>query len=58
MFKLSWFDLFYLASYHLLMKQKEYDQWNDPQEVFPDDYFLPKKSVARLHEYWKECYLW
>ena len=38
------------------MKQKEYDQWNDPQEVYSDDYFLPKKGVGILHEYLVECY--
>ena len=38
------------------MKQKEYDQWNDPQLFFSDDYFLPKKGMAILHEYLVECY--
>ena len=33
------------------MKQKEYDQWNEPQEVYSDDYFLPKKAMAILDEY-------
>ena len=51
MLKLSGFDLFYLASYHLLMKQKEYDQWNDPQEFYSDDYFLRKNGVATANEY-------
>ena len=50
------FDLFNLASYHLSMKQKEYDQWNDPQCFFSDDYFLSKKGVTILHEYLVECY--
>ena len=45
------FHLFYLASYHLLMKQKEYDQWNDPQKFYSDDYILPIKGMAILHEY-------
>ena len=38
------------------MKQKEYNQWNVPQEFYSDDYFLPKKGVAILHEYLVECY--
>ena len=38
------------------MKQKEYEQWNDPQEFYSDDYFLSKKGVAILHEYLVECY--
>ena len=38
------FDLFYLASYQLLMKQNENDQLNDPQEVNSDNNFLPKKG--------------
>ena len=40
------------------MKQKEYDQWNDPQEVYSDDYFLPKMSVVILREYLVECFLY
>ena len=39
------------------MKKKEYDQWNDPQEFYPDDFFLPKKGVATPHGYLVECYL-
>ena len=39
------------------MKQKEYDQWNDPKEFYSDDYFLSKKGVAILHDYVVECYL-
>ena len=39
------------------MKQKEYDQWNDPQEVYSNDFFLPKKGMAILHQYLVECYL-
>ena len=38
------------------MKQKEYDQWNDPQEFYSDDYFLTKKGVGILHEYLVKCY--
>ena len=34
------FDLLYVASYYL-MKQKEYDQWNDPLKFYSDGYFLP-----------------
>ena len=49
-------DLFNMAFYHLLMKQKEYDQWNDQQEFYSEDYFLPKKSAVTPHEYLVECY--
>ena len=38
------------------MKQKEYDQWNDPQEFYSDDCFLSKKGMAILHEYLVKCY--
>ena len=38
------------------MKQKEYDQWNDPQEFYSEDYFHSKKGVATPHEYLVECY--
>ena len=64
----SWFlsggyskiDLFYLASYQILMKQTEYDQWNDPQELYSEDYFPPpqKKGVVTPHEYIVEFYLY
>ena len=39
------------------MKQKEYDQWNDPQKFYSEDYSLPKKGVATPREYLVECYL-
>ena len=38
------------------MKQKEYDQWNDLQQFYSEDYFLPKKGVTTPHEYLVECY--
>ena len=38
------------------MKQNEYDQWNDPQELYSDEYFLLQKGVATPHEYLVECY--
>ena len=33
------------------------DPWNDPQEFYSEDYFLPQKGVTTPHEYLVECYL-
>ena len=38
------------------MKQNEYDQWNDSQEFYSEESFLPQKGVATPHEYLVECY--
>ena len=52
MFKLSGFFIYLIwPLITFLMKQREYDQWNDPQEFYSDDYFFPKKELATPYEY-------